>query len=52
MEPVLVAAQLVKLVIDMVGKEKAQQLVSEETQRRAYEAADAVAYARQLESAR
>jgi hypothetical protein len=44
---IAIAAALVKLTIDLVGQEKAQQLVSEETQRRAHEAADTVANARQ-----
>jgi hypothetical protein len=47
MEVVELVAKLVSLLIDAVGHEKAQQLISEETQRRANAAADAVAAARE-----
>lgn len=39
---------LIQIIIDAVGHEKAQQLVSEEGKRRANAAADAVAAAREL----
>ncbi len=42
----LLIIELVKLLVGAVGHEKAHQLVSEETQRRANAEADAVAAAR------
>ena len=48
MNPVEIVIRLIGLIVDLVGPEKAQLLVSEETQRRANAAADAVATARIL----
>lgn len=48
METVELAARLVNLLLDAVGVEKAQHLVSEETKRRAYVVADLAAEARKV----
>lgn len=48
MDPVAIAVSLIQLVIQLVGHEKASELVSQEAMRTANLAADAVAEARGL----
>ncbi len=48
MNPLQVAMALVQLIVDLVGHEKASELVSAEARKRANDAADAVAAARGL----
>ncbi len=48
MDPVTIAVALVKLIIELVGQEKASELVSQEAINRANAAADAIEAARGL----
>lgn len=48
MDPVSVAMSLISLVVDLVGQEKASEMVSAEAKKRANDAADAIAAARGL----
>ncbi len=49
MDPVTIAVALVKLLIELVGHEKASELVSQEAINRANAAADAIEAARGLQ---
>ncbi len=48
MDPVTIALALIKLVVELVGQEKASELVSQEAINRANAAADAIEAARGL----